>query len=188
MPVTINGDGSITGLSVGGIGSGVVNTATIADGAVTNLKQGPGSVIQYVQASKTEVNTRRSWNSTSWYDSQIKVTITPIKANSLIVVAGFILLYCDNSNTYGEFGIQKTGTAADVDTNHKIFFGTGNSNGWHQQPFKFHETAGSTTARTYMLTGKRQQGSGYVYSGWSSSADGGAHNNGNDMYAMEILQ
>ena len=38
MPVTINGDGSITGLSVGGLGSGVVNTATIADGAVTTDK------------------------------------------------------------------------------------------------------------------------------------------------------
>ena len=31
MPVTINGNGSITGLSVGGLGSGVVNTASIAD-------------------------------------------------------------------------------------------------------------------------------------------------------------
>ena len=39
MPVTINGDGSITGLSVGGLGSGVVNTATLANGAavVTTL-------------------------------------------------------------------------------------------------------------------------------------------------------
>ena len=27
MPVTINGNGSITGLSVGGLGAGVVNTA-----------------------------------------------------------------------------------------------------------------------------------------------------------------
>ena len=32
MPVTINGNGSITGLSVGGLGSGVVNTATLANG------------------------------------------------------------------------------------------------------------------------------------------------------------
>ena len=35
MPVTINGNGSISGLSVGGIGSGVVNTATLADGAAS---------------------------------------------------------------------------------------------------------------------------------------------------------
>ena len=43
MPVTINGDGSITGLSVGGLGSGVVNTASIADDAVT-VDKASGSV------------------------------------------------------------------------------------------------------------------------------------------------
>ena len=39
MPVTINGDGSITGLSVGGLGSGVVNTAYSCDGAATQAKR-----------------------------------------------------------------------------------------------------------------------------------------------------
>ena len=48
MPVTINGDGSIAGLSVGGLGSGVVNTATLADGAAAGVKLGTGSVIQTV--------------------------------------------------------------------------------------------------------------------------------------------
>jgi len=43
MPVTINGDGSITGLSVGGLGSGIVNTASIADDAVT-VDKASGSV------------------------------------------------------------------------------------------------------------------------------------------------
>jgi len=38
MPVTINGDGSITGLSVGGLGSGVVNNSNIANNAVTASK------------------------------------------------------------------------------------------------------------------------------------------------------
>ena len=38
MPVTINGDGSIAGLSVGGLGSGVVNTATLANNAVNASK------------------------------------------------------------------------------------------------------------------------------------------------------
>ena len=58
MPVTINGSGSITGLSVGGLGSGVVNTATIADGAVTGIKHGAGSVIQCV----TDTTTARTDN------------------------------------------------------------------------------------------------------------------------------
>jgi len=38
MPVTINGSGSIAGLSVGGLGSGVVNDTTLASNAVTNAK------------------------------------------------------------------------------------------------------------------------------------------------------
>jgi len=36
MPITINGDGSITGLSVGGLGSGVVNNATLANNSVNS--------------------------------------------------------------------------------------------------------------------------------------------------------
>ena len=50
MPVTINGDGSIAGLSVGGLGAGVVNTATLADGAATQAKRtfASGEVIQTI--------------------------------------------------------------------------------------------------------------------------------------------
>ena len=45
MPVTINGDGSITGLSVGGLGAGVVNNTTLANGAASGNKLGTGAVI-----------------------------------------------------------------------------------------------------------------------------------------------
>ena len=40
MPVTINGDGSITGLSVGGLPNGSVNADTIAANAVTDALVG----------------------------------------------------------------------------------------------------------------------------------------------------
>ena len=57
MPVTINGDGTITGLAVGGLPDGCVDTDTLASGAVTNTKVndsaaiagsklGAGSIIQ----------------------------------------------------------------------------------------------------------------------------------------------
>ena len=38
MPITINGNGSITGLSVGGLPNGTVNTDTLASNAVTSAK------------------------------------------------------------------------------------------------------------------------------------------------------
>ena len=57
MPITISGDGSITGLAVGGLPDGCVDTDTLASGAVTNTKVnnsaaiagsklGAGSIIQ----------------------------------------------------------------------------------------------------------------------------------------------
>ena len=83
MPVTINGNGSITGLSVGGLGSGVVNTATLADGAATGVKQGAGSVIQVVQATQTsEVST----TGTSFVDTGLSGSITPSSNSSKILV------------------------------------------------------------------------------------------------------
>ena len=47
MPVTINGSGSIAGLSVGGLGSGVVNTATLANDSVTSSKLGTKTFVSY---------------------------------------------------------------------------------------------------------------------------------------------
>mgnify|MGYP003310783263 FL=1 len=68
MPVTINGDGSITGLSVGGLGSGVVNTASIADGAVTTDKAS-GSVKGIEMVDQWRITSTKSNNGQSVFDS-----------------------------------------------------------------------------------------------------------------------
>ena len=69
MPVTINGSGSISGLSVGGLGSGVVNTATLADGAATDVKLGPGSVVQMQNVTLGTQNSRDVTTTGSWLDN-----------------------------------------------------------------------------------------------------------------------
>ena len=57
MPITINGDGSITGLAVGGLPDGCVDTDTIANSAVTStkttLKSGITMYDKWVGASTT---------------------------------------------------------------------------------------------------------------------------------------
>ena len=83
MPVTINGSGSITGLSVGGLGSGVVNQATLADGAAAGAKLGTGSVIQRVQ---NLTYPRASTQSITFVATDHFVTITPILASSKILL------------------------------------------------------------------------------------------------------
>ena len=91
MPVTINGDESITGLSVGGLGSGVVNTATLADGAASGSKltMPSGSVIQTVQSVKTGIDSYSTGSGTlsdSYFDiSALSVSITPSSGTKCFV-------------------------------------------------------------------------------------------------------
>ena len=88
MPVTINGNGSITGLSVGGLGSGVVNTATLANGAAAGVKLGTGSVIQTVSQTFAPYGDSGSdrGGSSSYTDTGIVFSITPTVSTSKILV------------------------------------------------------------------------------------------------------
>ena len=55
MPVSINGNtGVLTGIAVGGLPDGIVDTDMIAAGAVTAAKRGAGAILQVVQAVKTD--------------------------------------------------------------------------------------------------------------------------------------
>ena len=109
MPVTINGDGSISGLAVGGLGNGgivdadslaanAVTTAKLANGAVTNIKHGAGSVIQvkYVE-SDTLMNNQ---SSTSLVDiTGLSVSITPQSStNKLFCIMNTNILTIEGGN------------------------------------------------------------------------------------------
>jgi len=53
MTITINGNGTVTGISVGGLPDGIVDTDMIANAAVTDVKRGPGSILQVAQTTAT---------------------------------------------------------------------------------------------------------------------------------------
>ena len=57
MPVTINGDGSITGLSVGGLPNGCVDTDTLANNSVTSAKSVLTEGIKMVDQWRLTTNT-----------------------------------------------------------------------------------------------------------------------------------
>ena len=83
MPVTINGGGSITGLSVGGLGSGVVNTATLASGAITSSTLPAGSVLQVKQSISPEVFNYRTNVSLKIFTKRKIKKNTRLKLNDL---------------------------------------------------------------------------------------------------------
>ena len=53
MPIAINGSGTVTGISVGGLPDGIVDTDMLAAAAVTAPKRGPGSILQISQTLDT---------------------------------------------------------------------------------------------------------------------------------------
>ena len=93
MPVTINGNGSITGLSVGGLPNGTVDADTLASNAVTTAKIASGAISvatlpagSVIQRIQNLTYTRDSTASTTYVATSHSVTITPTLASSKILI------------------------------------------------------------------------------------------------------
>ena len=188
MPVTINGDGSITGLSVGGLGSGVVNTATLANGAASGSKltMPSGSIVQYVVVPAQNVNNRRSQNAASWYGTSVVASITPTNANNRIVIDSAFACHGDNSGAGGYLSWNNQAGGTDLDLQKTVFFAS-NGTGWSTVNCKFQQIAGTTSQLNFELNIWRY-GSNYFYMGWASSNDGSATNqNGAYAHIYEVV-
>tara|TARA_R100000781_G_scaffold85466_1_gene52648 strand:+ start:674 stop:1252 length:579 start_codon:yes stop_codon:yes gene_type:complete len=94
MPITINGNGTITGLSVGGLPDGSVDRDTLASGA-------KGSVLQVQTTNNTTLHAKS--NSTSWADvSGLSCAITPTAASNKVIVS--ITLCVSKNDNHGLLG------------------------------------------------------------------------------------
>jgi len=120
MPVTINGNGSITGLSVGGLPNGTVDADTLASNAVTTAKIASGAVAASTLPAGTIVQTvlkngtasgsslqinGNSMGNPGWFDTggsgSSLAEITPIFANSKILVNFMFSLRIGDGNMLG---------------------------------------------------------------------------------------
>jgi len=94
MPIAINGSGTVTGISVGGLPDGIVDSDTLASGA-------GGKLLQVVQGTKTSGTSAAS---SSYGDLGLSASITP-QTNSKILCFISIhasITYTDNRG----FGIK----------------------------------------------------------------------------------
>ena len=197
MPVTINGDGSITGLAVGGLPDGSVDADTLASNAVTSAKLASGaitssvlpagSVIQTVQGfSGTKTITNTSANGDA-IECPASVSITPTSASSKILIMFHATLIFGNGNDIG-FCLLRNGTVignSQRTTENNVCFLCSNSNqsgydDWKPISVAFHylDDAQNTSAHTYTVKGSGIQGT-------VSSANRGlpkvANSNGEEM-------
>ena len=84
MAISLNGGtGVITGVSVGGLPDGIVDTDMLAAGAVTAAKRGAGAILQVVQSS---TSTQVSVSTTSYTDTGLSASITPSSSSNKILV------------------------------------------------------------------------------------------------------
>ena len=84
MPVTINGSGSISGLAVGGLPDGCVDTDTLANGAATQAKRtyATGEVVQVASTTTVLLN---ALGQSPWDDVLRISSFTPKFANSILI-------------------------------------------------------------------------------------------------------
>ena len=164
MPIAINGSGTLTGISVGGLPDGIVDADMLAANAVTagKLASGVGGKILQQKFAKKTDTTSTSSNSTVETSSDFRTTITPISAYSTILVQAFLAIAMNASdiavfrlarNTASDFSGTTTNfltptTYSPANYQGNIVFW--NSAGYMATvPLVAYETSGNTTARTY---------------------------------------
>jgi len=102
MPIAINGSGTVTGVSVGGLPDGIVDTDMIADGAATGVKNGAGRVLQVVQGGSNAVSSASVNGGSLWESTGINVTITPSNSsNKILLIASVNLAVTGPQNNQG---------------------------------------------------------------------------------------
>ena len=160
MAIAINGSSNvITGIAIGGLPDGIVDTDMLAANAVTAAKSSGRKVLQYKVSKKTNV-TSTSSQSYAEISNDFRITLTPTASDSTIVVTAYLMVANSNNantfrlrrNTASDFSgtstevIQPDDFAANEDGICTVYEGSSHIfvvpvNGW--------ETSGNTTARTY---------------------------------------
>jgi hypothetical protein len=104
MAITINGTGSITGVSVGGLPDGIVDTDMLAADAVTVPKIGYNGAVLQVVSSQAALSSDIASSSTTYVNSGLEVSITPVAAGSNILVQ-FFNFHPHTNAANGNYGV-----------------------------------------------------------------------------------
>jgi len=178
MPVTINGDGSIAGVSVGGLPDGSVDADTLAanavtsakvasaaitstelhDDAVTSSKLPSGTVVQALSCSPVISG---YWaNQTDWTDvTGMSITITPKASTNKLLLRAQVHQGDAGNDFVAAIGFRKNGTLLSYTVHQNWGYGdfhqysaeNDNSLATINAQCEREEVAGSTSALTFQV-------------------------------------
>ena len=160
MSITINGYGTISGISAGGLPAGTVTSATLASGV-------GGKVLQVKSVTKTDA--AFSTTSTSYTDvTGLSVAITPTSSNSKILVSANIHGIGDGSTqAYFRFMRDSTPICLGTDVGSRVSATLGSlhfdqANDVNSCSQTFLDSPSTTSEVTYKIQ-CQTQGSGTIY-------------------------
>ena len=151
MAITINGSGTIGGVSVGGLPDGIVDTDMLASGAITDALLPAGSVLQVVNT--TQNGTPLNTTSSTLQASGFYIDITPISTSSKIyIIATFnTKVAYTTGGQGGRYTIKRNGTTNLFDQNEGQFWYTVNNIGAVHLPVTLHalDSPATTSSTRY---------------------------------------
>ena len=145
MPVTINGNtGVVTGIAVGGLPDGIVDTDMLAAGAVTSAKRGAGAILQVIQRTKTSAWSSSIGSSGTVPTGMYQTITTETDSSKVLVFVNMTLLVSDSYNG-SAFSLMRNSGTDNVSGGTEIFIG---------------DAAGSRDRRTMGLQGPTKHSAG----------------------------
>ena len=183
MPVTINGDGHISGLAVGGLPNGSVNADTLASNAVTSAKlhndavtsahMPSNTIVQVVQKFKNDPEST-SGNSHTAIPG-LTVVITPSSSSNKILYSGHLYLAASGSEC--SFRLTRTvgGSTTEIATPSTFAddedgtFHHGGGSRYAGHSFEFLDSPNTTSAITYGITWQTHSGTTYLNRTWDAN-------------------
>jgi len=173
MPITL-GDTSITGLGVGGLPAGTVNstsladsaviTAKLSDSAITAAKMGySGAILQIVRNTPSSATGyAQSVSGYTEVSADYRTAITPISSSSILILDFEFLFGGNNSGAISTMKFFNVTNSAEVGLSgfssgsrgigHASMRNSDNdSNDRHPCRLRAYVTSGSTSSRTYTM-------------------------------------
>ena len=102
MPITLNGSGTVSGISAGGLPDGIIQSADLASGV-------GGKLLQLQSVTKTDTASLTGPQSTPQDISGLSITITPANASSKFYITGKVAMSATYA-TVGAIHINVNGT------------------------------------------------------------------------------
>ena len=197
MAIQINGDGTITGINVGGLPNGIVDTDMLAAGAATQAKRtyASGEIIQ----TKFFQNTTQYSNNSETSPTQIiSGAITPTNSNNKIFITYHAQVAYTNGGAHCHVQIIKSGSviaaargsissAANTigyNANKVVYIADTNDNNRTGVSGSYSDTAGSTSAITYAIGINSNNATHYCHS--NRSAHSTDYGSSCELILMEV--